>query len=375
VKINSQEALLKAKSGVPFKIQTNDRTFEFVLTLNDMRSANYKSEYTDKDGTKPVPGDDIVTTYKGKLIGQSGSIVRMSIDGLRTEGFISTQDRQDYFIEPAANYSSSARSNEVVIFQAKDKVNNSVINLGSDALVAQLKNSVDNQAKAQFLKAGFSPFSGIAQTAMKSIQVDTDVDTGFILNNNGGSITRTRSRVSYALNVTDGIYERDLNLSVTEGYFHYWKCCDPYGSLTGLALVQAFRSYWNANFPQYSYPRNVAHLFSDNYTATEAGGYGFIGPICKTPSSAYSATYIENSTDGYAAVVAHEIGHNLGATHTSDSSTGCQEPGCEGTLMQEQIQLDFNTFCPYSINQITNYFRPLYDPNRADGLLCDPTLQ
>ncbi len=373
VKINNQKALLKAKSGIPFKIQTIDRTFEFVLTENDMRSADYKSEYTDKDGTKPNPADNVVTTYKGKLTGESSSIVRMSLDGIRTEGFISTQDRQDYFIEQATKYSSKASSDDAVIYQPKDKVNNPIINFGLDGIVAQIKNSVDKQVQAQFVKASFTPFYSLAQTAMKSIEVDTDADTGFILAN--GGVSGSSFKIRAALGTVDGIYQRDLNLRIIIGYSHYWKCCDPYGSVTGAALLDVFRNYWNTNYPQFSWPRNVAHLFSDNYTSTDAGGIGYLGgPICKNPSYAYSVTYFYSST-GYSAIVAHEIGHGLGATHTSNSLTGCQEPGCENTLMQEQIQLDFNTFCQFSINQITNYFRPFYDPNRPDGLLCDPTLR
>ncbi len=40
VKMNSQESLQKAKSGIPFKIQTDEKTFEFILAANDMRSAD-----------------------------------------------------------------------------------------------------------------------------------------------------------------------------------------------------------------------------------------------------------------------------------------------------------------------------------------------
>lgn len=371
LKINNQEALLKAKSGIPFKIQTDENTFEFILATNDMRSADYKSEYTDKNGTKANPIENVVTTYKGKLTGQSRSIVRMFLDGQKIEGFISTQDRQDYFIEPATNYSSLAGSDEVVIFQAKDKVNNPVINLGLDGLVAQVRNGVDNQAKVQFVKAGFTPFN-ITQTAMKSIKVMTDADNGFVLTN--GGVNGSSVKIRGALNVVDGIYERDLNLSITISYVHYWKTTDPYGNLTGQALVDAFANYWNTNYPQSSWSRNVAHLFTDNYQSG-AGGWGYIGPICNVPSKSYSAIYLYNTgnSSDYATLTAHEIGHNLGGTHTSGPDF--QVPGCENTLMQYQIVLGVDTFCQYSINEITTYYRPFFDPNRTDGLLCDPTLQ
>ncbi len=298
----------------------------------------------------------------------------MFLDGQKIEGFISTQDRQDYFIEPATNYSSLAGSDEVVIFQAKDKVNNPVINLGLDGLVAQVRNGVDNQAKVQFVKAGFTPFN-ITQTAMKSIKVMTDADNGFVLTN--GGVSGSGVKIRGALNVVDGIYERDLNLSITISYAHYWKSADPYGTLTGQALLDAFRNYWNINYPQSSWSRNVAHLFSDNYTPPYYGGFGFTGSICNVPSKAYSVTYLYNTgnSSDYALVAAHEIGHNLGANHTSDGA-GYQVPGCEGSLMQAELNLGTNGFfCQYSINEITTFYRQFYDPNQPEGLLCDPTLQ
>jgi hypothetical protein len=368
VKINNQDALLKAKTGVPFNIQADERIFEFVLSANDMRSADYKSEYTDKDGRKTEPKNDTVTTYKGKLTGQSGSIVRMFLDGTKIEGFISTQERQDYFFEPAKNYSSWANSDELVIYQAKDKINNPVINLGLDELITLVKSGVDKQARVQFVKTAFAHSPSLLQATIKSIKVATDADTGFVLAN--GGVSGARSRIGAVLSIVDGIYERDLNLSLIHSYAHFWKGSDPYGTLTDLALLQAFRDYWNTNYPQTSFPRNVAHLFSDNYNA----GFAYRGAICKVPSDAYSVNYYPDSSVYYS-IMAHEIGHNLGAQHTSDPRTGCQEAGCENTLMQAEIQIGVDTFCPFSINEITNYYRPFYDPNEPEGLLCSPTLR
>lgn len=380
VKINSQEALLKAKAGIPFKIQTNDGSFEFVLTENDLRSAHFKSESTDRDGRKIEPRESIITTFKGKLSGQNRSIVRMFLNGQKIEGFISTQDRQDYFIESAANYSSRASSDDIVIYQVKDRINNPVINFGLDEQVAQFKNSVDKQAKAQFLKnsyaslSGFIFFNSTVQTTLKDIKVATDADTGFILAN--GGVSGTSFKIRSTLNVVDGIYERDLNLSITIGYAHYWKGGDPYGDLRGRPLLDVFRDYWNTNYPQSTYPRNVAHLFSDNFTPPGGGGIGYTpGPICNTPSYAYSITYYYSpNTSHYASIVAHEIGHNLGGSHTNDDQ-GNQIPGCENTIMQYQIAPGTNVFCQFSINEITNYQRTIPgDPNDPENLLCSATI-
>jgi len=46
VKINNQEALQKAKTRSPFLIQTGEKTFQFILRLNDIRTADYRAYYT-----------------------------------------------------------------------------------------------------------------------------------------------------------------------------------------------------------------------------------------------------------------------------------------------------------------------------------------
>ena len=49
-------------------------------------------------------------------------------------------------------------------------------------------------------------------------------------------------------------------------------------------------------------------------------------------------------------VAAHEIGHNLNATH----STG--QPGCTGTIMSSSVgPTTMQSFCPFSVTEIENY--------------------
>lgn len=77
VKIDNQEALKKAKNQQPFKLETTDKIFQFILTPNDIRSEKYRAEFTDKDGQHSLPRGDVFTyTATTSLEDRSVSIVK-----------------------------------------------------------------------------------------------------------------------------------------------------------------------------------------------------------------------------------------------------------------------------------------------------------
>lgn len=134
VKINNQEALKKAKSQVPFKLETKDKTFQFILTPNDLRSEKYKGEYTDKNGRHSLPKSEVFT-YTGTLIGEKDSVLAFTVDGKITEGFFLI-GQEAYYLESAKKYSAHANDDDKVIYQTKDKVKKDDVVCGLDEAVA-----------------------------------------------------------------------------------------------------------------------------------------------------------------------------------------------------------------------------------------------
>ncbi len=55
VKINDQAALRKAKNQEPFKFDADGKTFQFILIPNEIRSENYRAEYTSASGVYSLP--------------------------------------------------------------------------------------------------------------------------------------------------------------------------------------------------------------------------------------------------------------------------------------------------------------------------------
>src|SRR5215213_2668813 len=60
------------------------KDYQLVVSPNDLRSSRYRAEDTNMIGVSNVPAPE-VTTYKGKIAGDSNSEVRLTIDGVRVE--------------------------------------------------------------------------------------------------------------------------------------------------------------------------------------------------------------------------------------------------------------------------------------------------
>ncbi len=85
VKINNQEAVKKAKNQEPFRFKLDDKTFQFILTPNEIRSEKYKAQYTSASGFYSLPKNEVFT-YTGTLIGEKDSGLAFTVDGKITEG-------------------------------------------------------------------------------------------------------------------------------------------------------------------------------------------------------------------------------------------------------------------------------------------------
>jgi hypothetical protein len=151
--------------------------------------------------------------------------------------------------------------------------------------------------------------------------------------------------------MAEGDYETQLGLTFNIVAQFTWTTPDPYTATTPKELLDQFANYWQTN--RSNVPRDAAHLFTGN-VVVDAGGAayqfndGIRGVMCRYPNFSYSFTIrVDYSLDWI--TFAHEVGHLLGADHVDASQ------GCASTIMTAAVSSSHTTFCPLSINQITNY--------------------
>ena len=106
------------------------RNFEIELMPHDLRSAGFRSENTGIDGDTVVERA-AVTTFRGRLTGDSASEARLNIVNSRIEGYFKSGG-ETFFVEPASKYSPAANTDEYVIYRASDVLFDQTLSCGAN---------------------------------------------------------------------------------------------------------------------------------------------------------------------------------------------------------------------------------------------------
>lgn len=313
---------------------TAGRPVELKIEPHDLRSASYRVQNRDARGETTSERTPSIT-FKGKVRGETDSDVRLSIDGSRVEGYYRI-DEQRYFIEPASNFSRSAPVDQFVVYRAEDIKENELFHCG---LTLDEKINLGKE----IAQNGFTE----AIQSLRRIELATEADLEYV--NALGGTSQANSEILGILNMVEGVYESELNLSISVVFQHTWTTTDPYAAATSQATLTNFQSYWNANFSTSTYPRDTAHLFTAKPNAV-GQGWAYLGVICQNPSFAYGQSGRVNWAPAKFLLTAHEIGHNLGASHVDAAQS------CANSLMNPSLSgATAFSFCTFSRNEISTY--------------------
>lgn len=196
--------------------------------------------------------------------------------------------------------------------------------------------------------------------------------TGEYTKYHGGSKTTALSAITSTINRMNEIYQRDLSikLRLVSGVTTIFSdsATDPYPS-SGSTLLKENQTTLDNLIGSENY--DVGHLFT-----TGDGGVAVVEGACRNSYKAQGVSGWDTPTGDIFAIdyVAHEVGHQFGATHTFNSESGscsgnnriaktAYEPGSGSTIMSyagicspDNIQAHSDAmFHSGSINQITTY--------------------
>jgi hypothetical protein len=162
----------------------------------------------------------------------------------------------------------------------------------------------------------------------------------------GGTKAGALAGMVNTLTRVNGVFERDFGVQLTlivnnDAVIYTDPLTDPYSDST---IKSNWRTELKANLNTTIGLANydVGHLFGANSINVSSGDAGCIGCVCTdfNKGAGYScANPISFSGDSFDIdLVAHEMGHQLGANHTyshvTESSSGAQmEPGSGSTIM------------------------------------------
>jgi len=334
VRINQQAALQRVESGQSLIIPIAEKNFELILTARDLRAGNYRAEDTSASGIRQIEKSK-VTTFKGKVAGETASEVRLSIDEGKIEGYIFTANEK-FYIEPARKFSPKAGAEDFVVFEEKDLLITEGIICYSD-IGEKIERGKEMIASREF--AG--------DQSRKVIELATEADFEYVTLLGGASAAN--NEILGILNMAEGVFRIELNLTINVTYQHTWSTPDSFSGVNTESLLFSFRNYWNANHPLAQYPRDAAHLFTGKAYALSQG-YALIGTVCRNPAEAYGLSGFINWTFGKFLLTTHELAHNLGARHVDASQN------CGNSLMNAALSTSTPlSFCAASRTEVTNF--------------------
>jgi hypothetical protein len=245
-----------------------------------------------------------------------------------------------YYIEPAARYSSHAKPNDYIVYLAEDVIGLGVIDLSDDMVEGR------KIAESSLQSMGYSNVFVANSTTLRVIEIATDADYEYVQLEGGA--TQANNTIVNIINMAEGVYESQLGITFDIVAQNAWTIPDPYTAILADPLLNQFRVHWNGDPKLSNIHRDAAHLFTGN-VVEDAGGAAFTGVICRFLEDSYAFTVRQQFEFPHWLIFAHELGHNLGATHVDDSGD------CADSIMNASVYPTAHSFCQISINQITNY--------------------
>jgi metallopeptidase family M12-like protein/carboxypeptidase family protein len=328
LELDARTVLQDVRQSGRLSLITTQGVVEIVLTPHDMRGRDYRAARVGSGAASLAVYPTAAQTFKGIVVGDVNSQARFTIKGLII------REGKQYYLEPATRFSSSADTRHYVFYGAAD-----VIYDLSDTCGVSLGEKV-NAAKT-IVEGNLQ----ITSSSSRIIELATEADYEYV-NAHGGAINAINEILSI-MNQVEGVYEQELGLTFQIVYQNAWDSpADPYSS-TGdsVQLLGEFRDYWNTHFTNVG--RDMAHM----WTGRNMGGVlgrGYQSVTCNAPTLSYGLSRLDDRLPLKYSTPAHEIAHNLGATHAE------QNPECDGTIMRPTTSTTL-TFCQFSRNEVLNY--------------------
>ena len=331
-----------------------ERDWTLDLELNDMRAPEFRQTYTSDEGEFEVEEPFIVNTFKGKT--SDGYIARFTIDENTFSGII-LYDRHHYEIRASRDYTQNRTDESLIAYKSTDIiVKDDFLDYIDDTLEEDDEDDYEEDVCENMERE--DSMGGDRGTTFYSsctyyLKIATDADYEFY-QAQGSNLNNTYEEILSILNRVEGVYEREFNMKFLVTYQHvYTTSNSTYSETESGKLLKQFRKHWNSNKKDVS--RNIAHLFTGKVLSGGIG-IGYTGHISDRHAYSLSRNYGARQDE----IVAHEIGHNLNATHQTALPGNCECNIDARSLMCPQLspvqqQVNNFWFCPQSIIEITSF--------------------
>ena len=342
--LNHQAARIvgAADSNSELQFDAYGRRFELRLERND------RLHFMSPTRT---PG---VTALQGTVAGTRNSWVRITRTPAGLYGMIF--DGNDlYAIEPALEAARStvgpveASGTAPVIYRLKDTIMPpGEASCGTDDRGDGITGSARTGLQVfQALAAELQPLAAAIPSKQIEIAMVGDFEMSTV--NFGAGLT-PESAIAARMNVVDGIFSSQVGVKLTVTDVTIFRsAADPFtDTLAANTLLTEFANFRRDTPSQNA--RGLSHLLTGRDLEGTTVGIAFLRALCSRNAGA-GLSMANLSANNSALVIAHEMGHNFGASHDGEAGTACEAtpqtflmaPSINGSNQFSQCSLDSMT--------------------------------
>ena len=321
-----------ARSGRAVSLEFFGETHPLVLRESVLRSPRFRATAGSLAALRTIyPSRPEL--LQGSVAGDPSSVVRLSIGPRGLRGLIKSggdAGERWVFIEPVEAQAKARNGGRIAhkVFTEADLDWNLEMHCAAP-LAADLPSAAE---RGELAPGGPVPAGATAEAGeLRIFEIAVDADVEYSRAYGDGAPQEIES----TLNIVDGIYEAELGLKLSLVSLRVWESePDPYGSADSGALLDELRGYWNSHCADIS--RDAVHLFTGKELSGNTVGIAYVSVVCAS-SYGYGLSQDLGSDVLTPLVVAHEVGHNLGASHdpTGSSPMYIMYPSLSGSTLDE----------------------------------------
>lgn len=310
---------------------------------------------------------------RGSLDGQPGSWVRLTESAAGIEGAI--WDGQDLYAvtsygKVAAKLTTplAASPTQTVVYRLSDTLDALPRNfcaLADDTPTSKISTGLD-QYRAIMRDLGQDP-GIIGATLTRQLEISLIGDSAL-----AAAETDPVAAMLARLNIVEGIFSEQLGLLVLATDVRMLAAdADPLTSTRGATLLDQLGAYRAATAEVRA--RGLAHLVTGKDLDGSTAGIAYVGTVCALETGV-SVSQESYGTTISALIMAHELGHNLGAEHDGAPGTPCA--GVSGGFIMAPAVSGYATFSQCSLDRmrpVVNSASCITDAEFADVAAVAPS--